>query len=421
MPKSNGRAVAFDGNNTLYTTFVGDDRIFKFTTGGVASGEISVGVQLGALALKPDGNLYGGNYTGTGEVYNIDSSSGAKTTALTYSPTTAPTCPFGADLWKYIDGLERLPSGNLAVSGDRCTRVDTLVPPSGDPTSSFTVPEGEDNSGITTDGADGLWLALNTGSVTRLAHRNASGTYTDSISTGTFLEDLAFDAKTFAPNCAVWGMSIIPSPSHLVAYAVPCPGGTAQQAVAVKTTNADFVTLFFTCGSADNLEDEKFPLAVGLNPDAGGEVVAAYTNQLFCGVGSPKILSEASNGWTSTGLSEAHAAAVSATSKAPTVNIAAPLNGTKYRRGETVHYEGSASDAEQSAITGAGLQWTDDKLSPPPIGTGQSFDLKIAANAPLGDHKITLTATDAQGHPASTSVTITVGPALCPSTSNCPP
>jgi hypothetical protein len=216
-------------------------------------------------------------------------------------------------------------------------------------------------------------------------------------------------------------MSIIPSPSHLVAYAVPCPGGTAQQAVAVKTTNADFVTLFFTCGSADNLEDEKFPLAVGLNPDAGGEVVAAYTNQLFCGVGSPKILSEASNGWTSTGLSEAHAAAVSATSKAPTVNIAAPLNGTKYRRGETVHYEGSASDAEQSAITGAGLQWTDDKLSPPPIGTGQSFDLKIAANAPLGDHKITLTATDAQGHPASTSVTITVGPALCPSTSNCPP
>jgi hypothetical protein len=205
-----------------------------------------------------------------------------------------------------------------------------------------------------------------------------------------------------------------------VAYAVPCPSGGTKEAAAVRTTNADFVTLFFTCGSATNLEDEKFPLAVGLKPDASGEVVAAYTNQLFCGVGFPKILSEASNGWTSTGLNETHAVTVSATSKAPRVNIAAPLNGTKYRRGETVHYEGSATDAEQSAITGTGLQWTDDKMTPQQIGTGQSFDLKIAANAPLGDHKITLTATDTQGNPASAFVIITVGPALCPSTSNCP-
>jgi hypothetical protein len=189
----------------------------------------------------------------------------------------------------------------------------------------------------------------------------------------------------------------------------------------VQTANTRFVSLFFTCGDPNDPNDEKFTLANGLRPDAGGDVVATYTNSLFCGEGSPKIIAEASNGWTSTGLSDTDAAAgVVATSQFPTTNVASPLNGAKYRRGEFVHYEGTATDAEQSAITGINLTWSDDKPAPHGIGSGESFDLKLLPDAPLGDHRITLTATDTQGHATSKTVTITIGPALCPSTSKCP-
>ena len=79
----------------------------------------------------------------------------------------------------------------------------------------------------------------------------------------------------------------------------------------MQTTNTKFVSLFFTCGDPTILNDDKptFPLANGLRPDASGEVVAAYTNTLFCdpSEGTPKIISEASNGWASTGLSDLQA------------------------------------------------------------------------------------------------------------------
>jgi hypothetical protein len=185
--------------------------------------------------------------------------------------------------------------------------------------------------------------------------------------------------------------------------------------------------VFFTCGDPTNLTDDQptFTIANGLRPDAAGTVVAEYTNQLFCGVGTPKTITEASNGWTSTGLSGGTAGAqpvtaTSPTGRSPITNIASPLNGAKVRRGEFVHYEGSATDAEQEAITGANLKWYDDRLTPQLIGTGQSFDLRLAADSPLGDHHIKLEATDLQGHTYSTTVTITIGPALCPSTSKCP-
>src|SRR5205814_9761254 len=102
------------------------------------------------------------------------------------------------------------------------------------------------------------------------------------------------------------------------AVAVPCGGGNADTSnsgdVAVQTENAKFVSLFFTCRNLnDPPSDDKpvFPLANGLRPGSSGEVAAVYSAQLFCGgTGeSPKIISEASNGWTSTGLTDPDATA----------------------------------------------------------------------------------------------------------------
>ena len=93
---------------------------------------------------------------------------------------------------------------------------------------------------------------------------------------------------------------------------------------------------------------------------------------------------------------------------------------SKYRRGEFVHFEGSATDAQENAITGPNLKWYDGNTL---IGTGQSFpDLKLTSTTALGNHTIKLEATDVahENKSGSATVTISVGPALCPSTSRCP-
>jgi len=287
----------------------------------------------------------------------------------------------------------------------------------------------DNNSGITTDGSAGLWLArLATAehpSDTLLTHVNSSGSVIgDELVIPNYqAEDLAYDSVTFAPTCVVWLNQATGGPPLVEAVAVPCGSGSSgAKAVESTTTNTKFASIFFTCGDPSNLTDNQptFTLANGLRPDASGQVIATYTNQLLCGEGTPKLITEASNGWSTTGLSDQQAVeSVSATSKTPVTNIASPLNGAKVRRRDSVHYEGSAFDAEQEAITGANLKWYDDKLSPQQIGTGQSFDLKMPQNAPLGDHHIKLEATDAQGHVNSITVTISVVATLCPSTSNC--
>jgi len=443
LPHGNGRAVAFDGDNLLYTTLVGaesgaDNRtIYKFTTDGEAVGTVNADIELGALAFNPQDpidHLYGGNYTATGEIYDISTQEvdgvAPRTTLFAYGDddeTENPICPFsseGFDLRKYIDGLERLPDGNLAVGGDRCTRVDIMTT-AGVILSSFTVPPGEDRSGITTDGGDGLWLALHAtaggGPATRLVRSDLQGNIDHSISLDRFLEDLAFDSTTFAPSCAVWG-NTIDSPAHVIAFAVPCSGSSVHT-VNVSTTNTDFVTLFAACGTqaqATDPEVEKFSLGTYV-PDASGQTITPFTDDRYCE--NATIIAEASNGWTSTGLSDAQATAdVDPPSQGPTVNIAAPLNGTRYRRNEQIHFEGSAFDSKDGEIVST-LKWYDNGTLIAD-GTGKtSFDLKVASDAVLGDHVIRLEATDADvpvGNVGFTTVTITIRPAVCPSTSKCP-
>jgi hypothetical protein len=430
----NGRAIAFDGTN-LYLTVrdagdseTPDQMIYKATTSdGRIVSSVSTGTSLAALAYNAGtGHLYGGAYDGTGNVYDINPSDGSKSDPLFSFNDTG--CLFNGS---YIDGLEYRPSaGNLAISGDGCNRVFIKTLSGGDVSNFVT----NQNSGITTDGAGGLWLALLTQGdtpYTELTHVDSAGTVLGSpiILSDYEAEDLAYDNVTFAPTCVVWTNQATwdtPEP-EIRAIAVPCGAGGNVQGIESQTTNTKFASLFFTCGDPNNLTDDQptFTVANGLQPDETGAVVAEYTNQLFCGVGTPKIITEASNGWTSTGLSGGTAGpqpvtATSPTGRSPITNIASPLNGAKVRRGEFVHYEGSATDAEQEAITGANLKWYDDRLTPQSIGTGQSFDLRLAADSPLGDHHIRLEATDLQGHPYSTTVTITIGPALCPSTSKCP-
>lgn len=86
-----------------------------------------------------------------------------------------------------------------------------------------------------------------------------------------------------------------------------------------------------------------------------------------------------------------------------TPSIAAPADGATFGIGQEVQFQGSATDPEDGALTGASLVWTSSLDGQ--LGTGGSF---ARSDLSEGNHEITLTATDSDGDDASASVTITV-------------
>jgi len=87
----------------------------------------------------------------------------------------------------------------------------------------------------------------------------------------------------------------------------------------------------------------------------------------------------------------------------PTVQIAAPADGTSVVAGAVVVFQGSAADAAGQAITGAALVWTSSLGGQ--IGTDETF---ARSDLAVGQHTITLTATDSGGQTAAATVTLTI-------------
>jgi subtilisin family serine protease len=92
---------------------------------------------------------------------------------------------------------------------------------------------------------------------------------------------------------------------------------------------------------------------------------------------------------------------VTVTNDAPVVAITAPTE-TIFGSGATIAFAGSASDAEDGALT-ASLAWTSGLDGP--IGTGGSFSALLGD----GNHVITASVTDSGGATSSASIGITVG------------
>jgi hypothetical protein len=420
----NGRAVAFDGTN-LYTTLASGSTVYKLTTGGALLTSFSAGATVGALAWNgTTQHLFGGDYTGNGNVYDIDPTTTpvVRPTQFTFSDDTA-TCEGGRN---FIDGLEYrgVDGAQFAISGDVC---DTVFIKKLDGTPGTPAQFGTDNnSGITTDGAGGLWLARlqTTGGPpggTVLTRVDLQGNVLgEQLAISNYeAEDLAYDSVTFAPSCVVWMNQATEGTPQIRAVAVPCgTGASSSETAVVNTTNADFVTLFVACGDQEqamNPEVEKFSLGTYVPED--NHTVTRFSDEGFCK--NAHIIAEASNGWTSTGLAAPNGSAAvdNPPSQSPTESILSPFNGAKYRVGDNIHFEGYATDAEDGAIV-ATLKWYDNNVLIPE-GTGQtSFDKP--APATTGNHTIKLEATDLDGHTTSTNVTISIKPKVCSSSQNCP-
>jgi PKD repeat protein len=89
--------------------------------------------------------------------------------------------------------------------------------------------------------------------------------------------------------------------------------------------------------------------------------------------------------------------------EAPSVTISQPPDAAEFSDSETITFEGTATDSEDGTLTGNALVWSSSIDGE--IGSGDSIS---SSSLTVGDHAITLTATDAQGQEGSVTVSIRV-------------
>jgi hypothetical protein len=89
--------------------------------------------------------------------------------------------------------------------------------------------------------------------------------------------------------------------------------------------------------------------------------------------------------------------------QSPTASINSPDDGTSFVEGSSIRFQGSATDAEDGSLSGSSLVWTSSVDGQ--IGTGGSF---VNGALAVGNHTITLRATDTSGASGTASVSVTV-------------
>ena len=138
-------------------------------------------------------------------------------------------------------------------------------------------------------------------------------------------------------------------------------------------------------------------LIIAANPDWTNEQVRAQLRATADDLGV--------TGWDPLygyGLVDADEAAAGPVNQPPTVFITSPADGASFDSGDTILFEGTASDPEDGDLTGS-LAWTSSIDGP--IGAGGSFSKALTD----GNHTITASVTDSGGQTGSASISIMVG------------
>jgi PKD repeat protein len=156
-------------------------------------------------------------------------------------------------------------------------------------------------------------------------------------------------------------------------------------------------------GSANDPEDGAIPeTSLAWSSDLDGALgTGAQLTTLALSVGEHVITLTATDGRELAGSSSTGVIVLQ--NGTPAVTISEPIGGTEFLQGVEIGFTGSATDPEDGSLTATSLLWNSSIDGT--IGTGTSFTTTALS---LGDHVVTLTATDAQGQVGSATVSIRI-------------
>ena len=209
------------------------------------------------------------------------------------------------------------------------------------------------------------------------------------------------------PDGLLYYVSIVTGQVKRIRYNGPA-------AVAAATPSSGLSPLTVNFSSAGSSDPNSSPLTYlwdfgdgQTSPDANPlHAYAAATVQTFTATLTVT---------TSTSQSASATVKVTVGSRPPTATIQAPLNGTPVLPGQTIAYQGAATDPEDGVIPSAGLSWIillhhTDHTHTQLFTTGPTGSAVIQNHGVIGtySYEFQLTATDTSGLTHTTSVTLPV-------------
>lgn len=208
--------------------------------------------------------------------------------------------------------------------------------------------------------------------------------------------------------------------AHVVTLTATDAGGAsgaAQVSVQLVVNQPPVVTIASPADGAEFVEGTPVPISGSATDPEDGSVPGsrlAWSSSLDgalgggadvstsdLSVGVHEITLTATDGRGLAGSSSVEVTVVE--NGAPSATISEPADGSEFLQGADVTFTGAGTDPEEGALTGASLSWSSSLDGA--LGTGTSV---TESHLSMGDHVVTLTATDAQGRTGTASVSVRI-------------
>lgn len=211
----------------------------------------------------------------------------------------------------------------------------------------------------------------------------AGGTYTVTLQV---TDDGGSQSRPTSQDVTVSGSNEPPA----VTITAPAGGGTFAAGESVAFA-----------GAAEDPEDGDVSASLVWTSDIDGQIGTGGSFSASLTAGSHTVTATAEDANGATGDAQV-SLTVEAANEPPVASISAPAEGTVVTEGDTVTFEGSASDLEDDDLT-ASLAWTSDLDGS--LASGGSISV---ATLSVGTHLVTASVTDSDGETGSDTVSVTV-------------
>lgn len=180
---------------------------------------------------------------------------------------------------------------------------------------------------------------------------------------------------------------------HGMSYDCACPDGSMGTQMCAHDSNGFEACM---CGADDDAPQSSSGSADGSASGSSGTSDTPASS-------GPETATDTGADTSATAGTTATSEETSTNGEAPTAQVNHPGDGEMRPAGVVIPFIGEASDLQDGVLTGASLVWVDSVEGE--IGQGESFDAMLLT---LGEHTITLTATDADGNVGEDTIVLQI-------------